>query len=183
MVADEQTNFLWVMMMLVNEVCVCSWRIFLLWWMMHHALLNFWNSGGTNGSIWQHVLTSCWWRIYDGDDDDDVAELIRGCWCRINDDVVVVVVELWLLCVMKNLWWWWWWRWGGGGGGGKKAAAYKSQISKIFMIHDGSNLWQLTESKKLERKPAKVRMRIQEKRQEHGKMKMIIDEEERWREE
>jgi hypothetical protein len=28
-----------------------------------------------------------------------------------------------------------------------------------------------------------VRMRIQEKRQEHGKMKMIIDEEERWREE
>jgi len=139
------------------------------------------NSGGTNGSIeWQQVLTSCWWRIYD-DDDDDVAELIRGCWCRINDDDVVVV-ELWLPSVMKSLWWWWWGG-GGGGGGGKKAAAYNSQISKIFMFHDGSSLWQLTESQNLQRKPVRMRMRIQEKRQEHGKMKMIIDEEERWRKE
>jgi hypothetical protein len=31
----------------------------------------------------------------------------------------------------------------------------------------------------LQRKPAKMRMRIQEKRQEHGKMKMIIYEEEK----
>jgi hypothetical protein len=47
------------------------------------------------------------------------------------------------------------------------------------MIHDGSSLCQLTESQKLQRKPARMRIRIQEKRQEHGKMKMIIDEEER----
>jgi hypothetical protein len=47
------------------------------------------------------------------------------------------------------------------------------------MIHDGSSLWQLTESQKLQRKPVRLRMRIQEKRQEHGKMKMIIHEEEK----
>jgi hypothetical protein len=40
-------------------------------------------------------------------------------------------------------------------------------------------LWQLTESQKLQRKAARMRMRIQEKRQEHGKMKMTIDEEEK----
>jgi hypothetical protein len=48
------------------------------------------------------------------------------------------------------------------------------------MFHDGGSLWQLlTESQNLQRKPVRMRMRIQEKRQEHGKMKMIIDEEEK----
>jgi hypothetical protein len=61
----------------------------------------------------------------------------------------------------------------------KKHSSLQVTISNIFMIHDGSSLWQLTESQKLQRKPARMRMRIQEKRQDHGKMKMIIDEEER----
>ncbi len=135
-------KLLWVMM-LVNEVFVLLMKKKFI--MMDDASCICWIFETVEeqmGSIWQQVLTSCWWRIYD--DDDDVGELIRGCWCRINDDDVVVV-ELWLLSVMTNLWWWWWW-WGGGGGGGKKAAAYKSQISKLSMIHDGSSLWQLTES-------------------------------------
>ncbi len=131
MVADEQTKLWWVMM-LVNEVCVVHEENIYYdgWCIMHCWILKQWRNKWE--SIWQQVLTSCWWRIYD----DYVAELIRGCWCRINDDDVVVV-ELWLLSVMTNLWWWWWWWWRRRAG--KKAAAYKSQISKIFMIHDGSS--------------------------------------------